>query len=107
MTNLKAGPIPPNPAELVSRTSLETIFGHLREEYDYVIVDTAPVGLVSDTLQIGRIADITVAVCRADYTEKSAFIELDALANNDKLPNMCVVINGIDMRYIPQNACCM
>lgn len=94
---LKAGPIPPNPAELVSRTSLETIFGHLREEYDYVIVDTAPVGLVSDTLQIGRIADITVAVCRADYTEKSAFIELDALANNDKLPNMCVVINGIDM----------
>lgn len=94
---LKAGPVPPNPAELVSRHSLEVIFKHLREEYDYVIVDTAPVGLVSDTLQIGRVVDSTVVVCRADYTEKAALMELDGLANNGKLPNMSIVINGIDM----------
>lgn len=94
---LFAGPIPPNPAELVSRSSLDDIFAVLREDYDYIIVDTAPVGLVSDTLQIARIADITVTVCRADYTEKNAFIELNTLADNGKLPNMCVVLNGIDM----------
>lgn len=94
---LMAGPVPPNPAELVSRMSLDNIFEHLRSEYDYVIVDSAPVGLVSDTLQIGRVADVTVAVCRADYTEKAAFVELNNLANSGKLPNMCVALNGIDM----------
>lgn len=94
---LFAGPIPPNPAELVSRSSLDDIFAILRKEYDYIIVDTAPVGLVSDTLQIGRVADITVTVCRADYTEKAVFAELNALADSEKIPNMCVVLNGIDM----------
>ena len=94
---LTAGPIPPNPAELVSRNSLDMIFEHLRQEYDYVIIDTAPVGIVTDTLQIGRVADITVLVCRADYTEKAALAELSTLADNGKLPNMCVALNGIDM----------
>lgn len=94
---LVAGPIPPNPSELVSRMSLNTIFNTLRKEYDYVIVDTAPVGLVTDTLQIGRIADATVIMCRADYTEKSAFNMINDLANNGKLPNVSIAINGVDM----------
>lgn len=94
---LTAGPVPPNPAELVSRKSLDIIFDQLKKEYDYVIVDTAPVGIVSDTLQIGRVSDITVVVCRADYTEKAALTELVGLADGDKLPNMCLVLNGIDM----------
>ena len=94
---LSAGPIPPNPSELVSRTSLNAIFDVLRKEYDYVIVDTAPVGLVTDTLQIGRIADATVIMCRADYTEKSAFSMINDLANNGKLPNVSIAINGVDM----------
>lgn len=94
---LMAGPVPPNPAELVSRPSLDHIFTMLREEYDYVVVDTAPVGLVSDTLQIGRITDVTVCVCRADYTEKSALAELHSIAEGAKLPNMCIAFNGIDM----------
>ena len=61
---LIAGIIPPNPAELVAHKSLDEIFVELRKHYDYIIVDTAPVGLVTDTLQIGRIADATVYVCR-------------------------------------------
>jgi Mrp family chromosome partitioning ATPase len=69
----------------------------LREWYDYVILDTAPVGVVSDTLQIGRVADLTVFVCRADYTPKSDFALLNGLAEEQKLPNPCVIINGIDM----------
>lgn len=94
---LLAGPVPPNPTELLARDSFETIINLLKESYDYVLLDTAPVGLVTDTLQIGRIADITVYVCRADYTPKSSFGLLNTLANENKLPNPCVVLNGIDM----------
>ena len=69
----------------------------LRRLYDYVIFDTAPVGLVSDTLQIGKQADVTVFVCRADYTPKSALNILNDLSDEGKLPNPCVILNGIDM----------
>ena len=92
-----AGPIPPNPAELISRPSLDIIFKELREKYDYILIDTAPVGLVTDTLQIGRVTDATVYMCRADYTAKSSFELINGLANDEKLPNMSIVINGIDM----------
>ena len=94
---LMAGPIPPNPSELVARKSLDTIMATLREHYDYILIDTAPVGLVTDTLQIGRIADATVYVCRADYTSKDSFNLVNSLAESQKLPNMSIVINGIDM----------
>lgn len=94
---LMAGPFPPNPSELVARKSLDTIMATLREHYDYILIDTAPVGLVTDTLQIGRIADTTVYVCRADYTSKDSFNLVNSLAESQKLPNMSIVINGIDM----------
>ena len=94
---LMAGPIPPNPTELIARQSLETIFNELRAHYDIIVVDTAPVGLVTDTLQIGRVADVTAYICRADYTPKASFDMINSLAVEKKLPNMAVVINGIDM----------
>ena len=94
---LMAGPIPPTPAELVARTSLDDIMGNLREMYDYILIDTAPVGLVTDTLQISRVADVTVYMCRADYTPKESFELINSLAAEKKLPTMCVVLNGIDM----------
>ena len=94
---LLAGPVPPNPAELLARENFGVIVKMLRERYDYVIFDTAPVGLVTDTLQIAQHADISVFVCRADYTPKSSFGLLNTLAKEKKMPNPCVVINGIDM----------
>ncbi len=94
---LLAGPVPPNPTELLARENFSVITKMLREQYDYVIFDTAPVGLVTDTLQIGQHADLTVFVCRADYTPKSSFALINSLANEKKLPNPCVVVNGIDM----------
>ena len=94
---LLAGPVPPNPTELLARESFDQIMTLLREHYDYIILDTAPVGIVSDTLQISRLADLTVYICRADYTPKSNFALLNGLAEEKKLPNPCVVINGIDM----------
>lgn len=94
---LMAGPIPPNPAELLTRETLDQTINLLKEEYDYVILDTAPVGLVTDTLQLGRVSDITVVLCRADYTPKESFELINSLSNEQKLPNMCIVINGIDL----------
>ena len=94
---LMAGPIPPNPAELIARQSLDDIMAQLREHYDYILVDTAPVGLVSDTLQISRIADATVYLCRADYTPKSSFDLINALNHDKKMPKMSIVLNGVDL----------
>lgn len=94
---LLAGPVPPNPAEIVTRPSLDKVFEILRANYDYIIVDTAPVGLVTDTLSIGRIADATIYVCRADYTPKTSLEQVNEYAQSDKLPNISIVVNGIDL----------
>ena len=94
---LLAGPVPPNPTELLARDTFHQVMEQLQKAYDYVIIDTAPVGLVTDTLQIAAHAHVSVLVCRADYTPKSAFGLLNNLSNEGKLPNACVVLNGIDM----------
>ena len=94
---LMAGPVPPNPSELIARHSLDGIFEHLKEHYDYILVDSAPVGLVSDTLQIGRIANATIYMCRADYTPKSSFDLINSLSHEKKLPNISIVLNGVDL----------
>nr|WP_235899250.1 tyrosine-protein kinase [Hallella mizrahii] len=97
LTLLMAGPTPPNPAELVTRKSLGITFDLLRQHFDYIIVDTAPVGLVTDTLQIAKVCDTTVYVCRADYTPKENFEMINGLAFSKKMPKMSIVVNGIDM----------
>uniref|UniRef100_A0AB33J3F7 non-specific protein-tyrosine kinase n=1 Tax=Prevotella sp. GTC17254 TaxID=3236794 RepID=A0AB33J3F7_9BACT len=94
---LMAGPIPPNPAELLARESLDKVVHLLKDMYDYVLIDTAPIGLVTDTLQISRVGDATVYMCRADYTAKESFGLINSLHNEKKMPNMCIAINGIDM----------
>lgn len=94
---LMAGPIPPNPAELLERKALETIIDQLAEHYDYVVIDTAPIGLVTDTVNIAKYADVTIYVCRADYTPKECISMLNDLVAQEKLSNVSVVLNGIDM----------
>lgn len=94
---LMAGPIPPNPSELLARPTLGSIIETLCEHYDYVIMDTAPIGLVTDTIHIGKLADATIYVTRADYTPKASIEGLNELVETDKLHNVGVVINGIDM----------
>ncbi|MDM8155769.1 polysaccharide biosynthesis tyrosine autokinase [Bacteroides gallinaceum] len=94
---LPGGAVPPNPTELVARKSLEQAIDILKQHFDYIILDTAPVGLVTDTRLIARVADISVYVCRADYTHKSDFELVNELEQEHKLPNLCVLINGINM----------
>ena len=94
---LLAGPTPPNPTELLARKNLEDILEILKQEYDYIILDTAPVGLVSDTLQIAKFANVCCYVCRADYTPKANIGIINGLTKENKLPNACIVLNGVDM----------
>ena len=94
---LPCGSIPPNPAELVARPSLEKAIKILKDNFDYVILDTAPIGMVTDTRIIARTADLCVYVCRAGYTHKNEFGLINELENDEKLPPLCVLINGIDM----------
>lgn len=95
---LPGGTVPPNPTELLARDSLDKVVATLKKNFDYVILDTAPVGMVTDTLLIGRVADLSVYVCRADYTRKAEFTLINELADNNKLPNPCIVINGLDLQ---------
>ena len=95
---LPGGTVPPNPTELLARDGLEKAVEILRKNFDYVILDTAPVGMVTDTLLIGRVADLSVYVCRADYTRKTEFTLINELAENNKLPNLCIAINGLDLQ---------
>ena len=94
---LPAGVVPPNPAELLSKINLENAITFLKEKYDYIILDTAPVGLVTDTLVIARVADVTVYVCRADYTAKEDLNLLNSLHAENMLKNVSVVLNGVDL----------
>jgi len=95
---LPGGTVPPNPTELLARDGLDKAIETLKKNFDYVILDTAPVGMVTDTLLIGRVADLSVYVCRADYTHKNEYTLINELAENNKLPNLCTVINGLDLK---------
>ncbi|WP_455972130.1 GumC family protein [Bacteroides congonensis] len=95
---LPGGTVPPNPTELLARDGLDKAIETLRKNFDYIILDTAPVGMVTDTLLIGRVADLSIYVCRADYTRKAEFTLVNELASADKLPNLCTVINGLELQ---------
>ena len=95
---LPGGTVPPNPTELLARDGLDKAIETLKKNFDYVLLDTAPVGMVTDTLLIGRVADLSVYVCRADYTHKNEYTLINELAEKDKLPSLCTVINGLDLK---------
>lgn len=95
---LPAGLIPPNPAELIVSERLDQAFAKFREWYDLVIIDTPPLGLVSDTLSLGRLSDATIIVVRCDFTLKRNFELINNLNADNKLPKMNLVLNGVDLK---------
>lgn len=94
-----SGAIPPNPAELLSNGRLETLLNEAKEEYDFVIVDTPPTLLVTDTLVISHLVDTTLYVVRADFTPKNILEFSVDLSNRGKLRNMAYVINNVGSNY--------
>lgn len=94
---LPAGMVPPNPAELLAGIRLEEAIEKLKESFDYVLIDSAPVGLVTDTLIAGRVADLSVYVCRSEVTHKSDFELVNELKREQKLPHMALAINAVNL----------
>lgn len=92
---LPAGPIPPNPSELLSRPTLDKAISELRNEFDFIFIDSAPASQVTDTLIINRITDATVYVCRANYSSKDNIRFANELLQTGKLKNMLLVVNDV------------
>lgn len=92
---IPCGVVPPNPNELLQDARLDALFATLRERYDYIIVDTAPMGLVSDTFLLDRISDMTLFVSRADYTPLEVKDFIADLVASHKMKNVACVFNGV------------
>ncbi|MDO6739084.1 polysaccharide biosynthesis tyrosine autokinase [Wenyingzhuangia sp. 2_MG-2023] len=93
---LFAGSIPPNPTSLLSTPRFEELLGVLKAKYDYIVIDSAPTLLVSDTLIFGKLVDTTVYVTRSNYTEKNIVEYSKRLIDEKKLNNVGYVVNGVD-----------
>ena len=93
-----SGPIPPNPAELLLSERLNDIIDFARKNYDYVILDTAPCLLVSDTLNILKYADSTIYVTRSRYTELNIIDYINQLKEENIVNNLSIVLNGLDQK---------
>ena len=92
---IPCGTIPPNPAELLQTERVETLFAELRKRYDYLIVDTAPVAMVSDTYLLDRIADMTIFVCRYKYTQTEMIDYINQVVEQKRMHNVAGVLNGV------------
>lgn len=92
---LPCGPIPPNPSELLLDPKVSEMFDKLKKEFDVVIIDTAPVGMVSDAITLGRYADCTLYLTRQGHTYKKQIGLVDEMYREKKLPKVSVVINDV------------
>jgi capsular exopolysaccharide synthesis family protein len=97
---LPVGVAPSNPSELLQSDRTETLFADLRERYDYVVVDSAPVSMVSDTFLLGGTVDMTVFVVRADYTTFEMIDSINRIYEQERLPNMLAVLNGVNAKEL-------
>ena len=93
---IDSGEIPPNPSELLLNGRFENVLTYAKQHYDYIIVDTAPVNMVTDTLLLGDHADLFIYVVRAEYLDKRMLKVPQTMFENKRLPNMTMLINDTD-----------
>lgn len=91
------GPIPPNPAELIISPRMEALFTYLKSNYDYVVIDSAPVGLVSDSFALSKYADAVMYIVRQRYTFKKQLEFVNDLHREGKLTNMAIIVNDVNL----------
>ncbi len=92
---IPSGPHPPNPSELLLNGEFEGLLSQLRERYDYIVIDTPPVGLVTDALMAMKRADLSIYVVRANYSKKDFLNNLDRIVSINKLQHVAVVLNAL------------
>lgn len=96
---IPVGIIPPNPTELLFSKRLEDLIAKLKNEYDYVFIDCPPIGIVADTSIIGKWADITLFIIRAELMERDMLPATEELYTKKKLNNMAIPLNGTTAAY--------
>ncbi|MCS7073670.1 MAG: polysaccharide biosynthesis tyrosine autokinase, partial [Bacteroidia bacterium] len=96
---ITSGPVPPNPSELLSSNTFVERIEDLREMYDYIICDTSPVGLVTDSIAVLKISDVSLYVFRADYSKKSFVQNIEKIRDEHDLKNMFLVFNFVNLLY--------
>ena len=92
------GPVPPNPAELLLDSKLDEVFSYLRQHFDVIIMDTAPVGIVSDAMTLGKFADCSLYIVRQGYTYKKQIGLIEEFYKEKKLPRTAIVLNDVNVR---------
>jgi tyrosine-protein kinase Etk/Wzc len=95
---IPCGPVPPNPSEMLLNEKIGVLFTDLKKLFDVVIIDTAPVGLVSDAITLGQYADACMYIVRHNYTFKKQVQLIDELYNLKKLPHLSIIINDINAK---------
>jgi capsular exopolysaccharide synthesis family protein len=95
---ITAGPIPPNPAELISKKEMQLLFDELETRYDYIIIDTPPLGIVSDAFILMNHSHINIYIIRENYSKHEFIRSLNDLYEEEKLKNICIVLNDSDFR---------
>ncbi|WP_125722327.1 polysaccharide biosynthesis tyrosine autokinase [Flavobacterium ustbae] len=91
-----SGPIPPNPSELILSDAMKELIDELKQKYDYIILDTPPVGLVADSLELVQFADVTLYIVRQNYTKKDMITLLNTRLKRGELSNVSIVLNGYE-----------
>lgn len=94
---ITAGTIPPNPNELLAKPALDMLIDDLRHQFDYIVIDTAPIGVVSDSFLLNRLTDVTLYVVRAEFTPKKDIEDASLLYKKQKLKNMYFILNDVDL----------
>ena len=97
---ITAGPIPPNPTELLLNNRLEVLIDELKKEYDYIILDNVPTLLVADAYVINRVVDMTIYVVRVGLFDRRRLTDLEQVYRQKKLSNMAIVLNGVDYKSV-------
>jgi tyrosine-protein kinase Etk/Wzc len=95
---LSSGPLPPNPSELLLESRVDDLFNHLKEAFDVILIDTAPVGMVSDAMTLGKFANCTLYIVRQGHTYKKQVAMIDEFYQQQKLPKVSVIINDVKVK---------
>lgn len=95
---ITAGAIPPNPNELLAKPLLDELINSLRDEFDFILIDTAPIGVVSDAFLINRIADANLYIVRSGYTPKKYIEDATKHFQNNKLKKMYFILNSVNLK---------
>jgi len=95
---ISCGPVPPNPSELLLDSRVEEMFDWLKANFDVILIDTAPVGMVSDAMTLGKFADTTLYIVRQGHTYKKQISLIDEFYHENRLPKIAIVINDVKLK---------